>query len=65
MAHRKNVIFNVTDVPEHWFDSGVDIARTRSLSIAAHGEVIKFRQEGLINGHPGVGHSRSPIPRAT
>ena len=65
IAHPKNVIFNVTDVPEHWFDSGVDIVRTRSLSIAAHGEVIKFRQEGSIKGHPGVDRSRSPIPRAT
>ena len=58
MAHPKNVIFNVTDVPEHWFDSGVDIVRTRSLSIAAHGEVIKFRQEGSINGQ----HPRWTVP---
>jgi hypothetical protein len=49
-AHHKDVNFNVTDVPGHWFDTGVDIARTHSLSIVAPGEVIKFRQEGSIMG---------------
>ncbi len=50
MAHAGTTNFDLTDVPGRWFDAGVDIARTRSLSIAAHGEVIKFRQEGSIMG---------------
>src|SRR6267143_6699858 len=50
MVHAKDVNFNVTDVPGHWFDTGVDIAKTHSLSIVTPGDVIKFRQEGSIMG---------------
>jgi hypothetical protein len=50
MAHPKDVNFNVTDVPGHWVDPGVDIARTHCLSIVAPDAVIKFRQEGSLMG---------------
>ena len=44
LALAKDVTFNVTDVPGHWFDTGVDIAGTRSLAITAPGDIVKFKQ---------------------
>lgn len=44
------VNFKVTDIPGHFFDTGVDIAGTRSLAIVAPGTQINFLQN--INGVP-------------
>ena len=44
LALAKDVTFKVTDVPGHWFDTGVDIAGTRSLAIIAPGDMVKFKQ---------------------
>lgn len=41
----KPVNFKVTDIPGHWFDTGVDIAGTRSLAIVPPGTQINFLQE--------------------
>lgn len=43
-----DVTFNVTDVPGHWFDTGNDIAGTRSLAIIAPGETVNFLQVGNV-----------------
>ena len=45
LALAKDVTFKVTDVPGHWFDTGVDIAGTRSLAIIAPGDMVKFKQD--------------------
>jgi hypothetical protein len=42
--HHNGVTFKVTDVPGRWFDTGVDIAGTRSLAIIAPGDMVKFKQ---------------------
>jgi DNA-binding beta-propeller fold protein YncE len=34
--------FELTDNPGNWFDSGADIAGTRSLAIAAPGDTVRF-----------------------
>jgi plastocyanin len=34
--------FNLTDNPGNWFDSGADIAGTRSLVVAAPGDTVSF-----------------------
>jgi len=45
LAFAANTVeFKVTDVPGHWFDTGVDIAGTRSLAIVAPGTLVKFHQ---------------------
>ena len=44
-AIAKTVNFTVTDVPGHWFDTGVDIAGTRSLAIIAPGDTVTFNQK--------------------
>jgi DNA-binding beta-propeller fold protein YncE len=36
--------FTVNDTPGHWFDTGVDIAGTRSLAVIAPGEKVTFNQ---------------------
>ncbi|MBH0190155.1 MAG: copper oxidase, partial [Nitrospira sp.] len=41
--------FKVTDIPGHWFDTGVDIAGTRSLAIINPGDTVHFIQR---NGEP-------------
>jgi DNA-binding beta-propeller fold protein YncE len=46
----KDVTFKITDVPGYWFDTGADIAGTRSLAIAAPGTTINFLQN--IYGKP-------------
>lgn len=45
LALAKNVTFKVTDVPGYWFDTGVDIAGTRSLAVIAPGDMVKFKQD--------------------
>jgi DNA-binding beta-propeller fold protein YncE len=45
LALAKDVTFKVTDVPGHWFDTGVDIAGTRSLGIIAPDDMVKFKQD--------------------
>jgi DNA-binding beta-propeller fold protein YncE len=45
LALANDVTFKVTDVPGHWFDTGVDIAGTRSLAIIAPGDKVKFKQD--------------------
>ena len=45
LALAKDVTFTVNDVPGHWFDTGVDIAGTRSLAIIAPGDMVKFKQD--------------------
>ena len=45
LAHAKTVNFTVNDVPGRWFDTGVDIAGTRSLAIIAPGDTVKFNQK--------------------
>ena len=57
-AMAADVTFKVTDVPGHWFDTGVDIAGTRSLAIVTPGTTIKFQQN--INGVP-VAESRHTV----
>jgi len=57
MAHAETFI-DVTDVPGHWFDTGVDIAGTRSLAIVAPGEKITFLQQSSKFGPSGPGLSR-------
>lgn len=37
--------FDVTDIPGHWFDTGNDIAGTRSLAVANPDVEVKFRGE--------------------
>lgn len=40
------VTFKVTDIPGHWFDTGVDIGNgNRSLAIVSPGTVINFKQD--------------------
>jgi hypothetical protein len=45
LALAKVVNFTVQDVPGHWFDTGVNIAGTRSLAIIAPGDTVKFNQK--------------------
>lgn len=37
------VEFDVTDIPGHWFDTGNDIAGTRSLAVASPDVEVKFK----------------------
>jgi len=48
--NNNHVTFKVTDVPGYWYDTGVDIAGTRSLAIVTPGTSIDFLQN--INGTP-------------
>jgi hypothetical protein len=50
LAANNDVTFKVTDVPGYWYDTGVDIAGTRSLAIVAPGTTINFLQN--IQGEP-------------
>ena len=45
LALAKTVNFTVNDVPGRWFDTGVDIAGTRSLAIIAPGDTVTFNQK--------------------
>ncbi|MEO6306415.1 MAG: copper oxidase [Nitrospiraceae bacterium] len=44
LASAATINFTVTDVPGRWFDTGVIIAGTRSLAIAAPGDTVEFHQ---------------------
>jgi len=57
-AMAADVTFKVTDVPGHWFDTGVEIAGTRSLAIVTPDTTIHFQQN--INGVP-VAESRHTV----
>jgi DNA-binding beta-propeller fold protein YncE len=50
--------FKVTDTPGHWFDTGNDIAGTRSLAIIGPGDTVHFIQK---NGEPRDVESRHTI----
>jgi DNA-binding beta-propeller fold protein YncE len=41
--------FQLTDNPGNWFDSGTDIAGTRSLVIARSGDVVRFDVGSMTN----------------
>src|SRR4051794_14190022 len=41
--------FQLTDNPGNWFDSGVDIAGTRSLVIARPGDTVRFEVGSMSN----------------
>ena len=43
--------FDITDVPGHWFDTGKDIAGTRSLVIIAPGDKVTFTQMMVESRH--------------
>jgi len=50
-AYSSNVTFTLTDNPARWFDTGVDIAGTRSLAIVAPGDQVQF------SGQSSTGHT--------
>ena len=41
-AGSNEVNFSITDIPGRWFDTGIDIAGTRSLAIVTPGAKINF-----------------------
>jgi hypothetical protein len=54
-ARDNEVQFSLTDVPGRWFDTGVDIAGTRSLAVASPGVRVKF------SGNSNTVHTRSSL----
>ncbi len=61
MAQAGTTYFDVTDEPGRWFDSGTDIAGTRSLAIVPStraGETITFLMKSSKFGPSGPGPSR-------
>lgn len=44
LAFAANATFTVNDTPGHWFDTGVDIAGTRSLAVVNPGDTVYFNQ---------------------
>ncbi len=49
LASAADATFKVTDTPGYWFDTGNDIAGTRSLAIISPGDTVHFIQR---NGEP-------------
>lgn len=49
LAFAADATFKVTDTPGYWFDTGNDIAGTRSLAIISPGDTVHFIQR---NGEP-------------
>src|SRR5215510_10242923 len=49
------VNFSLTDTPGRWFDTGVDIAGTRSLAVATPGVRVNF------SGNSNTVHTRSSL----
>src|SRR6188508_1176768 len=49
------VTFSLNDTPGRWFDTGVDIAGTRSLAVATPGVRVNF------SGHSNTVHTRSSL----
>jgi hypothetical protein len=54
-ADDNEVEFDLTDNPGRWFDTGVDIAGTRSLAVATPGVRVKF------SGNSNTVHTRSSL----
>ena len=54
-ARDNDINFSLTDVPGRWFDTGVDIAGTRSLAVAAPGARVKF------SGNSNTVHTRTSL----
>jgi len=54
-ADDNEVEFDLTDNPGRWFDTGVDIAGTRSLAVASPGVRVKF------SGNSNTVHTRSSL----
>ena len=52
---RSEVNFSLTDTPGRWFDTGVDIAGTRSLAVATPGVRVNF------SGDSNTVHTRSSL----
>ena len=44
LAFAANATFTVNDTPGHWFDTGFDIAGTRSLAVINPGDTVFFKQ---------------------
>jgi DNA-binding beta-propeller fold protein YncE len=58
LAFAADATFKITDTPGHWFDTGVDIAGTRSLAIINPGDTVHFIQR---NGEPRDVESRHTV----
>ena len=54
-AGGNEVNFVITDTPGRWFDTGVDIAGTRSLAVATPGVRVNF------SGNSNTVHTRSSL----
>ena len=54
-ARDNDINFSLTDVPGRWFDTGVDIAGTRSLAVATPGARVKF------SGNSNTVHTRTSL----
>jgi hypothetical protein len=54
-ARDNEVRFSLTDVPARWFDTGVDIAGTRSLAVATPGVRVTF------SGNSNTVHTRTSL----
>jgi hypothetical protein len=54
-AGDNEVNFTITDNPGRWFDTGVDIAGTRSLAVATPGVRVRF------SGNSNTAHTRSSL----
>ncbi|HSF66543.1 MAG TPA: hypothetical protein VLA67_03835 [Nitrospiraceae bacterium] len=54
-----DVTFKITDIPGHWYDTGTDIAGTRSLAIIRPGETVHFNQ--TLPGDPHNVESRHTV----
>ena len=54
-AGGNEVNFTITDNPGRWFDTGVDIAGTRSLGVATPGVRVRF------SGNSNTAHTRSSL----
>jgi DNA-binding beta-propeller fold protein YncE len=58
LAFGADATFKITDIPGHWFDTGVDIAGTRSLAVISPGDTVRFIQK---NGEPRDVESRHTV----
>ncbi|HSQ50966.1 MAG TPA: hypothetical protein VLL94_06825, partial [Nitrospiraceae bacterium] len=58
LAFADDATFKITDIPGHWFDTGVDITGTRSLAIIKPGDTVHFIQK---NGEPRDVESRHTV----
>ena len=44
LAFAANATFTVNDTPGHWYDTGTEIAGTRSLAVIQLGNTVTFNQ---------------------